>query len=183
MKEKIRTANARYTQQVEALLAELAPLGDTLLNRKPEKGGWSAMQTLHHLILVEENAMAYIRKKMSFNPQFEKAGFTAWLRSFFLRITLRSPFKFKAPKSASAERIPDIAGFEETQAQWQKIRLEWTDFFDKMPIELADRLTFNHPRAGRIGWLHLLDFFSTHFERHRTQVRKAVSKVDAVLVL
>ena len=74
MKEKILQANTRYAAQVESLLNELVPLGDERLNRKPANGSWSAIQTLHHLILVEENSMVYIHKKLSYNPQLEKTG-------------------------------------------------------------------------------------------------------------
>ncbi|MFN0035986.1 MAG: DinB family protein [Saprospiraceae bacterium] len=176
MKEKILAANARYSAQVGALLNELAPLDDELLNRKPADGGWSAMQTLHHLILVEENSMAYIRKKLSFNPTFEKAGMGAWGRMVLLRITLRSPFKFSAPKSAGNEQIPDTALLEEARARWQKIREEWSEFFENLPADLADKAAYKHPRAGRLNWMQMLGFFSVHFERHRGQVRRAVAQ-------
>lgn len=175
MKEKILAANKRYTNQVDALLNELAPLGDDLLNRTPADGGWSAMQTLHHLILVEENSLAYIHKKLSFNPELPKSGLGAWFKMWLLRITLRSPIKFKAPKSASAERIPEYATFADTRAQWHKIRAEWTAFFENMPIELEDKAVYRHPRVGLINWLQMLDFIQAHFERHRLQVRRAVS--------
>ncbi len=175
MKEKILTAYRRYASNVDALLTALAPLGDDLLNRKPAEGGWSAIQTLHHLILVEENALAYTRKKLSFNPPLEKAGLNAWTRSLLLRVLLRSTIKFKAPKSAGNERLPDRATFAETEAQWQKIRKEWIEFFEKMPDEFANKAVFKHPRAGRISWLQTIDFFKTHFERHQRQAYRAIS--------
>ncbi|MBC7774238.1 MAG: DinB family protein [Phycisphaerae bacterium] len=174
MKEKILSANARYTAEVEALLNELASLGDERLNRKPADGGWSAIQTLHHLILVEENSIAYIYKKLSFNPQLEKIGLNAWLRSLLLRLSLRSPIKFKAPKSASNELIPERGTLEEISARWQKIRGEWEGFFEKMSPELYDKAAYKHPRAGRLSWLQMIDFFNSHFERHRRQARRAV---------
>jgi len=174
MKKKILQANARYAAQVESLLNELIPLGDERLNRKPADGGWSAIQTLHHLILVEENSMAYIHKKLSFNPPLEKAGLSSWWRSLLLRATLWTPFKFKAPKSAGNERIPESGTLQEVDARWKKIRAEWTAFFEKMSPDLLDKAAYNHPRAGRLSWLHMLDFFSSHFERHRRQVHKAV---------
>lgn len=175
MKEKILAANLRYSNLVDALLKELEPLDDALLNQKPADDAWSAMQTLHHLILVEENSLAYINKKLSFNPNLPKSGLGAWFKMILLRITLRSPIKFKAPKSASAERIPDRANFAETQAQWQKIRDEWTRFFESLPIELEDKAVYRHPRIGLINWLQMIEFIQAHFERHRFQIRRAVS--------
>ncbi len=175
MKEKILAAYLRYATNVDGLLNALSPLNDDLLNRKPAEGGWSAIQTLHHLILVEENAMAYAVKKLSFNPPLEKAGFNAWGRSLLLRVVLQSPIKFKAPKSAGNERLPDRVTFAETEAQWQKIRKVWIEFFEKMPDELANKAVFKHPRAGRISWLQTIDFFNAHFERHQRQAHRAVS--------
>ncbi len=175
MKQRILAANARYSTEVEALLLELASIDHDCLNRIPVGGGWSAMQTLHHLILVEENSMAYINKKLSFNPTLKKAGFGAWFRSLLLGLTLRSAIKFKAPKSAGSERIPEISNLKEAAVRWQAIRAEWRIFFEKMPLELTDKTAYKHPRAGRLNWLQMIDFLHLHFERHRSQIRRAVS--------
>ena len=174
MKEKILAANKRYAAQVDALLNELALLGDERLNRRPADGGWSAMQTLYHLILVDENSLAYLHKKLSFNPQMEKAGLGAWARGIMLHAFLRAPFKFKAPKSAGNENIPETGNFAEILARWQKIRLEWMNFFQGMPVEILDKAVYKHPRAGRLGWLQMIYFFGSHFERHRRQIRRAI---------
>ncbi|MFN0176850.1 MAG: DinB family protein [Saprospiraceae bacterium] len=174
MKDKILAANARFSDQVEALLNELSTLDHERLNRKPANGGWSAIQTMHHLILVEENSMAYIRKKLSFNPQLEKAGLGSWWRSLLLNVTLRIPIKFKAPKSAGIELIPETDTLKAVNIRWQKIRNEWQAFFENMPDELNEKAAYKHPRAGRLSWLQMLYFFASHFKRHRGQVRRAV---------
>ncbi|MDO8366286.1 MAG: DinB family protein [Saprospiraceae bacterium] len=175
MKEKILAANARYSAKVDALLSQLASFDNERLNRKSPDGGWSAIQTLHHLMLVEENSLAYLRKKLSFNPPLEKAGPWAWWRSLLLRISLQSPIKFKAPKSAGTERIPETDTLEVVLTRWQKIRAEWLDFFEKMPADLLDKAAYKHPRAGRLSWIQMLDFFAIHFDRHRRQVQRAIS--------
>ncbi len=175
MKEKILAANARYTSQVESLLAELAPICDERLNRKPPDGGWSAMQTLHHLILVEENSLAYIRKKLSFNPKLEKSGLGAWSRMILLRITLLSPLKFKAPKSSGVENIPETGNLADASSRWLAARKELKEFFEAMPPELIDKAVYRHPYIGLINWLQMLDFLNLHFKRHREQIRRAIS--------
>jgi len=175
MKLKILAAFDRYSKQVDSLLNELQPISDELLNRKPADGGWSAIQTLHHLILVEQGALAYVHKKLSFNPKLEKAGFNAWGRSVLLSLSLYSPIKFKAPKSAGNERLPAWSTFAETELLWQNSRQEWQSFLAKMPEELADKAAFKHPRAGRLSWLQTFAFLRIHLERHRTQARRAVS--------
>lgn len=175
MKEKILAANDRFTRKVMALLDELAHIDAEKLNRKPANGGWSAIQTLHHLVLVEENSLAYVRKKLSFNPALEKPGMLSGLRMLVLRIGLSLPVKYKAPQSAGSERIPETSTLDEVRTQWQKIRQDWDAFFHALSEETAKQAVYRHPRAGRIGWLQMLDFFNLHFDRHRLQVRRALS--------
>ena len=66
MKPSIISRNKQYSQRLQTLLQELAAFDDEKLNRKPADGGWSAIQTMHHLILSEEFSMRYIQKKMGF---------------------------------------------------------------------------------------------------------------------
>ena len=63
-----------YDAQVSAFMDQLAAYSDEQLNTKPADGGWSPIQVLHHLLLVEEGTLAYVRKKLSFNPTLEKTG-------------------------------------------------------------------------------------------------------------
>ena len=175
-KTSLLTRNARYTQKVDDLLAELEPLSDELLNRKPSTGGWSAVQTLHHLILTEELSMAYVKKKLSFNPELEPLGLGARWRGFLLWAYLNTPLKFKAPKNVGDENLPAYFSFADTRACWQKIRADWTDFLENMPAELAGKAIYKQPRAGRLGWAQMLAFFETHLARHSGQVRRAVQR-------
>lgn len=174
MKNELLHRNERYNQLINKLFADTEPLGDEILNRQPANGGWSALQTMHHLILTEELSLAYVRKKLSFDPQLEPAGFGARLRGFLLWFYLNTPFKFRAPKNVGDENIPGHSTFDETRARWQKIRADWTDFFSQMPDNLADKATYKHPRAGRLGWPQMLAFFETHLGRHSKQIRNAV---------
>jgi hypothetical protein len=176
MKNAIISRNERYNKLTTHLLAELKTYGDAALNRKASGGGWSAIQTAHHLILTEELSLAYVKKKLSFNPELEKTGLAAHMRGFLLWLYLSAPFKFKAPKNVGDENLPDHSSFADTSARWQKIRAEWKDFFEKMPEELADKAVYRHPRAARLGWHQMLSFFETHFARHSKQIRRALKE-------
>ena len=81
MHSKILQRNTEYQNKVEQLLARLAPLDEALLNRPAANGGWSAIQTVHHLILSEELSLGYVRKKLSFPAQLENAGLKTRLRA------------------------------------------------------------------------------------------------------
>jgi hypothetical protein len=173
-KSKILARNARHDQAVEALLAELSRHSDEALNQAPANGGWSAMQTAHHLLLAEQNALQYVRKKLSAPATFERVGLSVRWRSWLLWVAMVSPLKFKAPATVSSENLPAWATLADTRAHWQRIRAEWADFFTKLPDELADKAVFRHPRAGRIGWVQMLAFFEAHFNRHLKQIRRAL---------
>lgn len=182
MKNRIQHSYNRYAANVQALLSELGKYTPENLNRKPAPGAWSAIQTLHHLILVEENSLKYVRKKLGYDPELESAGPGAWFRSRLMLLSLSSPIKFRAPKAAGNEQIPDAADFEETCIRWRKIQEEWRTFFENMPPEMQNKAVYKHPFAGRISWLQMLEFFNVHFVRHRRQVRKAVSQDDTGMV-
>lgn len=173
-KSALISRNTRYNQSVIDLLAELESLSEETLNRKTPTGGWSAIQTMHHLILTEELSLAYVQKKLSFNPKLEPADFAAQWRGFLLWAYLSTPLKFKAPKNVGDENLPDRASFAETCAKWQKIRTDWTDFMEKMPVELSNKAIYRHPRVGRLGWAQMMLFFETHLARHSKQIYRAV---------
>ena len=175
MKTKIMAANKAYTAKVIALLNDMGQYPDDLLNKIPADKGWSAIQTMHHLILVEEQSMAYLRKKLSFNPVLGTAGWLAGLKMMLLKISMISPFKFKAPKATAGEYIPVRDSLEAVKSRWQKIRQEWEDFFADLPDEWINKAVYRHPRVGLINWIQTIDFLSSHFDRHRRQITRAIS--------
>jgi hypothetical protein len=160
---------------VTTLLAELSKCSELLLNRKPADQGWSAIQTIHHLILVEEQSMAYLRKKLSFDPELKSPGWLAGLKMLLLKLTLALPIKFKAPKSAGSDHIPETDTLESVKSRWMKTRADWTQFFESMPENLLDKAVYRHPRIGLISWLQTISFLSSHFNRHKQQIKRAIS--------
>ncbi|HAD14855.1 MAG TPA: hypothetical protein DCF33_20700 [Saprospirales bacterium] len=175
MKESIIRANEAYSKEVADLLKELSGCSDLHLNRKPSDQGWSAIQTIHHLILVEENAMAYLRKKLSFDPELKPPGWLAGLKMLLLKTTLALPIKFKAPKSAGSDKIPETDTLESVKSRWMKTRSDWTFFFESMPENLLNKAVYRHPIIGLISWLQTISFLSTHFNRHKRQIKRAIS--------
>lgn len=176
MKEKILQQNKAYTQKVEALLQQYSSSPDDLLNQTPGDGGWSALQTMYHLVLVEELSLGYVRKKMSFENTFPKAGMAEAWHSFQLWIFLVAPFKFKAPPrvGGTTEDIPSHLTLIAIQERWNQIRTEWTTFFEQLTPETAISAVYRHPRVGKLGWTHTLAFFETHFDRHLVQIKNAL---------
>lgn len=155
-------------------MQELSSYSPEILNKKPADGGWSAIQTAWHLLLVEENSLAYIKKKLGFGGAFEKAGFGTRWRNFLLQTALFLPLKFKAPATASSDNLPEVITCNDLRVRWEKVQKDWADFLAEMPEQLLDRAVFKHPRAGRLSWMQTLVFIETHFDRHLLQIRKAL---------
>jgi len=175
MKPAILRKDARYDAQVRQLLTTLADYSDEQLNRKPANGGWSAIQVLHHLLLVEDLSLGYVRKKLSFQPKVEKAGLSSYLRGWFVSAYLGSPLKRKAPAGVGDAHLPTFATLADTRVRWEQVRQAWATFFNELPPELLDKEVYKHPFAGRLGWSQTIAFFEAHFQRHRKQALRAVA--------
>jgi len=178
MKEKLILQNQLYTKKVQGLLSEMATYSEQQLNAKADPKSWSALQVAQHLAVSEASSLAYVRKKMAHTQTFPKAGIAELARSFFIRLLLFQPFKFKAPPVVGNAVLSPNNTLEVIRQQWLNARQDWQEFFEAMPRELENKAVFKHPRAGRIGWKHVLCFFSDHFDRHRQQIRKTLKKVD-----
>jgi hypothetical protein len=174
MKEKILRLNAKYTSNIQNLLQDLSRFDDAALNRPSKTGGWSAFQNIYHLIYIEEKALVYLKKKMSFDTEFPKTGFKEAFRYNLMIAVLATPLKFKAPPQTS-EDLPTDATMAETQQRWLESRKKWDDFLLELSPDIATRSVFKHPSAGIIGWTHMLRFFIYHLGRHKHQIQKTIN--------
>ena len=174
MKSRIIRAYSSHMEQVQRLLASLEGVDDVILNKKPAPGSWSALQTMHHLLMSESGALLYCKKKMSFDPVFEKPAIDSHFRSFALWLMLYSPIKFKAPKVIATENLPEQSTFAEVRALWEQTLINWHSFLSELPDDLSNKAVFKHPRAGRISWLQTIGFFKWHTARHTKQIHRAI---------
>ncbi|MCC7244242.1 MAG: DinB family protein [Saprospiraceae bacterium] len=173
-KKQVISRHQRYRQQLERLFEEMRHYDAQTLNRHPVNGGWSAIQTMHHLILTEEKGMEYIVKKAGFGADFQPVNAGTYWRGFLLWAYLVTPFKFSAPAIVSGENLPDFSTLDETKQRWLASKATWDAFFEKMPDEWADKMVYKHPRAGKIGWAQMFSFWETHLDRHLGQIREAL---------
>lgn len=174
LKIKILHENARHEHRVVKLLNELSRHDHAALNRRPALGGWTALQTAHHLLLAEEGSLRYVHKKLSHPAEFKRVGLGAHWRAFLLQMTLWLPIKFKSPPGVNPENLPEISTLGEVLERWRSVNASWNEFFQQLPPELADKTVYRHPRAGRLGWLQTIGFFRWHLARHRKQIRRAL---------
>jgi uncharacterized damage-inducible protein DinB len=156
MKNKIIQAYARHIAQVEQLLKLAEVVDDKVLNQKPGPNAWSALQTMHHLMRSEAGALAYCKKKMSFETAFEKPAISSHFRIMTLWLLLYSPIKFKAPKVIATENLPAKSTIAETRQEWEVVLADWKQFFEQMPeatsiVQTATKL----PRVNILCWTNL----------------------------
>jgi len=161
--------------ELDRLLKELAAHSAEALDCPPAPGKWSALQVMQHLMRSEELSMRYLQKKLSYQPDLQKAGPVTGLRSWLLRTYLQLPFKFKAPQAVDAANFESDLTLDELAGRWKATRAELRAFLDGLPDDLYDKAVYKHPFAGRLTLYGMVDFFDGHFRRHREQIRRALN--------
>ena len=176
MTPKAKKQFDKLDYNLSKLLEELKSYSHEALNKKPSADTWSALQTMHHLMLAEKGTHDYLVKKLGNQNHLQNAGILSKMRSLAINSYLRSPLKAKAPARLSGDNLPDESSFWETAKQWTKQRAELRAFLDSLPKEAFKKEAFNHPIAGKISIYEVLTFFDAHFYNHRKQIRKALKK-------
>lgn len=159
---------------LQGLYNELKDQPDVVLNKKLAEGKWSVLQVMHHLIIAERGSVAYVKKKMSFNPEYTKAGLMTGFRHLGLKFYMGAPVKFKAPEVVGDSKLPDESTFWETVKLYNTTREELKELLENFPPELLNKEVYKHAMAGRQTIKQMLVFFDRHFVRHRKQIRKNV---------
>lgn len=162
-------------QKLQKLFAFTSNYTDQVLNLSPGKDKWSPAQIMNHLLLSEKLSVAYCRKKLSFNPTLEKAGFMAKIRTWLITGYLRSPLKFKAPAIIDAPNLPEEDSMENIRIKWEEVRKDLGSFLSEIPDSMLEYELYKHPFGGRISILAMLKVMDAHFENHLQQIRSALA--------
>lgn len=171
MNPKLQRRLDKLDIKLAALLKKLQKYSDEDLNWKPSEGEWSVMQVLQHLMLAEGYAVQYIQKKLSFTPELKKAGVMTSFRSFLVKVSLRYPFKIKAPDAVN-EQLPDHSSFWDVAKQWKQQRIELKSYLDGLPEDTLNRELYKHPAVGKLSAKGMFSFFDLHFDRHQKQINR-----------
>jgi len=156
--------------EIQSMLDQLNGITDSQLNSALSADAWSAGQVMWHVIRVLEVSVDYIAYKSARNPQFEKANYKNALRSWLLKMVLRSKLKFKAPTSTAS--VPETVHAGELQlfADIQLKRLRET--LERIPDSWLPLAVFKHPRAGRMTVAQMLAFMLEHTTHHHRQINR-----------
>lgn len=177
---KLQEYFERFDEELNALFSFIKAYSEEELNKKPNEKSWSVVQIMHHLMISEEGALNYVKKKLTAGKEhIKKASTSSKLRAMLLVSSMRQPIKLSAPPIAS-EGIPDHASIEETQNKWLQQRNELYEFLANQSYEIFDYECYKHPITGRMDIWGMLDFFEVHFQRHFKQIHKTAWKVVLV---
>jgi hypothetical protein len=162
-------------QQLEkdrlTLLEEAAGFSAEAFVRKPAPDKWSASEIIQHLVQVERVSVLYLKKKLSGGVKgVENAGLAARLRTWFVKIYLKSPFKVKAP--AQVAKTDPTLDLVTVSADWSKARAQLYALLESLPEEVYGKAAFKHPLAGRMSIDQMMEFMLSHKARHWEQLRR-----------
>jgi len=167
----------KLNASLDSLFQDLSTYSDEQLNTQPGPGKWSALQTMHHLLIAEGYAQGYVRKKLSFNPKLNNAGLGDKWRTLLLWLYLSAPFKFKAPPAVAEENLPTDSSLATTKTQWKEQRQELAAQLKSYSPEIFNKSLYKHPFSGRMTLDGMLIFYQIHFERHRKQIERTLEAV------
>ena len=180
MNTKIKTQLHKIDQKLGLLLHDLQHYSDAKLNQQPDESSWSVLQVMQHLMIVEGYAHRYLQKKLSYNPDLQKAGLLANFRSALLNFYLASPIRAKAPEIVSGNTLSTDTTFWEVAKQWKQQRKVLGEYLETLPPDVFEKEVYKHPLTGRLKLSGMLSFFEKHFDRHHKQIYRTLKKVDAV---
>jgi len=161
------------------LLLLLEPHSEEILNAQPKPGAWSAMQVCHHVLLSEKGSMAYLQKKLSFNPKLSPVTLSTKMRLKLMTTYLATPLKFPAPENISGDNLPAYSTLKEVDEKWKMIRSDMRAYLSNLSEDLFDKEIYKHPFAGRLSIEGMVLFFEGHLTRHEKQIRKALKLVQS----
>lgn len=163
--------------QIEAQKSDIISLYDGLspdqLRYNPEPGKWNLLQVMSHLVTAEKQSLIYIKRKLAQHESVDKTGMGAAFRHLILRIALRLPIKFKAPKIADvSEDYPD---YETMKQEWNEVRAEFEEIIENSDDAVLAKALYRHPRAGLLNIKQALEFIGIHVSHHQKQMGRIMA--------
>lgn len=174
-KERLLARLERMESDRLSLMQRLAGIPSDKLAERPGPDKWSVAQVMMHLVVAEEGALAYLKKKLAYGGH-RRAGLLSGIRLALLELAIKSPFRYKAP--AIVADIPDCS-FEAANERWASVRADMRRTYTELDEAVIGHELFKHPMAGRIGLLLGLRFMHVHMVRHTGQIERTLIRVSA----
>ena len=162
----------RLEKERKSLLTTLTTIPEKTLSSSPAEGKWSVNQILIHLVTSEQLTLAYLKKKSLGIDHLKNSGPWEWIRINILKWSQRLPaLKYKAPKYVVAN-TPEAVPLAELERRWNSVRMELSQFLDKVQDRDVRKLIYKHPVAGRFDVVQCLMFMREHYHHHLPQIKR-----------
>lgn len=158
------------------LCERLSAFSPGQLQFRPAPQAWSCAEIVHHLVLSESFAVAYLGKKLDRFPTLQTVSWSAGLRSTVLSWALRSPLKFNAPSPHVLPK-PDIA-LHDLRAPWDELRRKLHALLERVTPEMLRLPLYRHPVAGLLTVAQMLIFMYEHFDHHEQQIKGIIKRAN-----
>jgi len=166
----------RYYDLIEtnrkALKEYLEGFSTEELQTIPADGKWSAMMTVHHVMLAEQGGLAYCLKKLSFNPELDEATEDQISLESKVPYMLRSPkYKAVAPPMIAGPNLDNTLTVNVAFSKWDELRSSMKSFLDDQPDARFSKALYKHPIAGKMRLQGMMMFFDGHQDSHTNQIK------------
>jgi len=174
MKEKTRLLFDRLEARRGRIIVRYSRLSAEQLQFKPDPDQWNLLQVMRHLVTAEQQSVKLIRRNLVRHENFVRSGWGASTRHLILKIALRLPLKFKAPKIAEVkEESPD---FEQMKSEWESVRNDLKKILTESDSSTLSKALYKHPRAGYLNISQALEFMDEHIAHHQKQIDRLVDQ-------
>jgi len=175
MEKKLQLRYSKLEDSRSVLLKKLESIDQEKLNLQPQQDKWSIIQVANHLIEAEHKSIKYISKKLTKQDNLEATGPGAMIKSFILKLILRSPLRIKAPEVIS--QSPENNNFDQVEHRWNQTRKDLGHLLDCFTEESLRKSVFRHPFAGKMTICQTLDVFQEHFDHHLKQFERIKKEI------
>ena len=119
LKVKQKFQSLEYQREYLFTLLLDAPVDKT--NVRFAKNSWSIAQVYYHLYLVEQKIFDDIARRIKNHHTAGKTGMKEKLKANLLKLFLRLPLKYRAPKAVE-ESLPQKVNLDKLRADWDNLR-------------------------------------------------------------
>ncbi len=162
-------------QSRNQLFKDLENYTEDQLNQLPKSGGWSVLQVIQHLILVEQTSLMYVQKKTSSglaeipDVGLENADMYKQMQDYL-------DGDIPAPAPPMVANVPERSTLAATRNEWDKVRQDILEMLSRFGEGDLNKATYKHPLAGRLTIGQMLGFHKHHFNRHRRQIERVIGE-------
>lgn len=154
------------------LIDFIEDLPEEMYHHQISPSQWSIAQAANHVYLSEKLSLAYLTKKLNYPESIPDYHPKSWVSLFALKISLKSPLKFKAPPNINMWQDQSILSQQDLKQKWRILRDELFDFIRTHDAIYGTHLVYRHPFTGRMTMSQMLIFLNDHMKHHYKQIHR-----------